>query len=456
VWFDTDRFDLYRSGISLCLIDAGRTRLQRVSPADGEEYVSTFAGDFDFLGVANEKARATLGRAQRRGLALAFETQARVRTWPLALPNSQTVLARLARGELRSGERAQPVCELQLVATDAADGSPFCVARDLVSDLGLRVQPASIEERGRHLARNLALKPVRAAASPVAPRHDCAAALRAIIDACSEQFQRNEPGASTSDDPEYVHQMRVAIRRLRSALRAFAPLIPAAVQQRFVPGLRELAAELGATRDWDVMLDELILPVAQVQTDDARLVRLVDAATALRDAARAHCRVALEHGAHHRLLAEVVAYVHCEWPAEDASAAPELVRFAAERLDALHRKAAKAAKRAGAQDIASLHRLRIAIKRLRYTLEFFAPLFPRKTVRAYLGRMASLQEDLGLLNDLANAELRLADCATKNPALAEGVAFVHGWYATRLAELLRRIPAELAALAKLRRFWKRA
>lgn len=212
--------------------------------------------------------------------------------------------------------------------------------------------------------------------------------------------------------------------------------------------------ELGATRDWDVILEELILPVAQTRTDDPRLVRLADETTVLRDAARARCKAALEQCEQHRLLAEIVAYVQCEWRPAEGSQLPELAQFAAECLDALHRKAAKTAKRASTQDMPSLHRLRIAIKRLRYTLEFFAPLFPRKAVRTYLGRMMALQEDLGLLNDVANAELRLADCATKNPALAEGVAFVHGWYAIRLSELLQRIPAEIAILTKLRRFWK--
>lgn len=454
LWFDTDRFDLHRSAISLRLVDAGRTRLQQVLLADGDEYVSTFGGNFDFLGIAADKARAKLDRAQRRGLGLAFEMQAVERTWTLALPDGHSVLARLVRGELRSGQRVQSLCELWIEPIDGVDGCHFCVARDLIGALGLQMQPVPIEERGLRLARNLAPEPARAAASPIAPQHDCVAALRAIVNACSEQFQRNEPGALVSDDPEYVHQMRVAMRRLRSALRAFAPLIPAAAQQRFIPGLRALAVELGATRDWDVILEELILPVAQTRADDPRLVRLAGETTALRDAARAHCKVALEHGEQHLLLAKIVAYVQCEWRPTEGSQLPELTQFAAERLDALHRKAAKTAKRASTQDIPSLHRLRIAIKRLRYTLEFFAPLFPRKAVRAYLGRMMALQEDLGLLNDVANAELRLADCATKNPALAEGVAFVHGWYATRLADLLQRIPAEIAILAKLRRFWK--
>jgi CHAD domain-containing protein len=453
-WFDSERFELSRADIGLCLVDAGRSRLQRVSLADGAECVSSFGSDFDFLGIASDKARARLERAQRRGLRIAFETRVYVRNWSLALAPDAALTARLAQGELRSGERVLPLCELQLVPARADDTTAFCVARDLIADLGLRVQPAALEERGLRLARDSAPQPARSGASPVTPQQDCAAALRAIVDDCIEQFRRNEPGALASDDPEYIHQLRVSIRRMRSALRAFAPLIPAAVAQRFVPGLHDLAGELGGARDWDVLLEELILPVARTQAGDPRLTRLADEGSALREAARAQCRAALARGAHHRLLAGFAAHVHCDWRPDEPT--PELVRFAAQRLEVLHRKAAKAARGAGAQDIATLHRLRIAIKRLRYTVEFFAPLFARKAVRNYLGRMASLQEDLGVLNDLANAELRLADCARENPVLAEGVAFVHGWYATRLTALLQRIPAELAVLGTLQRYWKDA
>ena len=452
-WFDTDRFDLCERNISLCLIDAGTARIQRVARGTEDEYLAAYGPDFDFSSVPEDDLRRRLRRAVRRGLAPVFETQAIVSSWQLALEGGKAVLAQLARGELRSGERVLRISELRLSSVDAQDCSHYRVARDLIADLRLRVEPAALEVRGLRLARNQTPQPVKSSPSPVSPKHSSADALRAIARACVAQFQFNEAGASGSNDPEYVHQMRVSMRRLRSALRAFAPVLPAEVQTRFVPGLRTLAAALGAARDWDVTLEELILPVAQTQPEDARLATLVAAATQLREEARAQCAAALAVGSHHLLLAELLVYLHCDWPAATAEEQPLLGQFAARRLDALHRKVAKAAKRVSADDIPALHRLRIAIKRLRYTLEFFAPLFSRKAVRAYLGRMEKLQEDLGLLNDLANAYPRLADCAVRNPAMAEGVAFAHGWYATRLAELLQRIPGEVRPLAKQKRFW---
>jgi adenylate cyclase len=184
-----------------------------------------------------------------------------------------------------------------------------------------------------------------------------------------------------------------------------------------------------------------------------RLARLVEEATVLRDAARARCTAALQEGAHHRAFADLLAYLHCEWQGEFEDPPPRLEDFAVQRLEWLHRKVAKAAKAASAEDVPTLHRLRIAIKRLRYSLEFFAPLFPEADVRRYLNRMKSLQEDLGRLNDLANAYPRLAHCADENPSMAEGVAFAHGWYAQQLGTLLRRIPGEIGPLARQRRFW---
>jgi adenylate cyclase len=255
------------------------------------------------------------------------------------------------------------------------------------------------------------------------------------------------------DDAEYVHQMRVALRRLRSALRAFAPLLPPDVLERFVPQLRSIAAALGTARDWDVTLEELIVPVVQAHPDDVRLARLAEQATALRDGARARCAATLETGAHHRVFADLLAYLHCEWQGGVGNPTPSLEDFAVQRLAWLHKKIEKAARGASAEDIPTLHRLRIATKRLRYCLEFFAPVFPASDVRRYLKGMKNLQEDLGRLNDLANAYPRLAHCADENPAMAEGVAFSHGWYAHQLSALLQRIPAEIQPLAKQRPFW---
>jgi CHAD domain-containing protein len=261
------------------------------------------------------------------------------------------------------------------------------------------------------------------------------------------------PEASTASLPPQLLQLLPAEAKV--AGRDLHPLRDSALSRRTeMFGLKAIAASLGTARDWDVTVVELIRPVVDAHPDDQRLARLAQETALQRDAARVRCMRAVNDHTHHRVLAELRAYLNCEWPSADQESAPSLEAFALQRLDWLHRKVDKAAKGATADDVPTLHRLRIAIKRLRYSLEFFGPLLIRADLRRYLDRMKALQEDLGRLNDLANAYPRLAQCAAENPSIAEGVAFAHGWYSHQLGELLRRIPGEIEQLAKLRRFWR--
>jgi CHAD domain-containing protein len=455
VWFDTERFDLRQLGIRLSVIEAGGKSIQRVEADDGSEQLTGYRGSFNFWGIEPTKRRLQLDRALRRGLSPAFEAHSLVRVWDLSAPDCGPVQAKLLQGSLGRDGKEQPFSELQLFPREPGGVGHYRVAQQLIAEFGLRREALPVEERGFDLALARDRLAVTAGPSPLLPGQSCVEALRAIAGDCVAQFLANEAGALAARDSEYVHQMRVAMRRLRSGLRAFATLLPADFDARFTPELRAIAGALGAARDWDVTLEELILPVAQAHPEDERLKRLAQESAMLRDAARARCVATLGEGGHHRVLADLLAFLHCEWQGQADEPTPNLESFAAARLDWLHRKMEKATKGATADDVPTLHRLRIAIKRLRYSIEFFEPLFAEAEVRRYLFRMKDLQTDLGRLNDLANAYPRLAQCAADHPGMAEGVAFAHGWYAHQLAGLLRRIPQEIAPLGKLRRFWQK-
>jgi CHAD domain-containing protein len=128
----------------------------------------------------------------------------------------------------------------------------------------------------------------------------------------------------------------------------------------------------------------------------------------------------------------------------------DLAAFAARRLGHLARRVRRLAAAARSDDPASLHALRIGIKRLRYALEFFAaPTTGGKPHRLH-GRLARAQDSLGRLNDLANAGVLLSHCAGHDPELREAVALVGGWHGTRHAKLLAEVAAMLPRLARLR------
>ena len=458
VWFDTAERELLRRGIVLCVIGSGNRRVAHGAAPDAHPRSAAWHGAFDFSGMDKRALRTRLERARRAGLAPVIEAAAIVRRWPLRLADGATVTAELAEGELSAGDSAVPLCVLRLRRGAADTGCPFAAAQRLCTDLPLEIEPATVPDRAIAIALERDRRSVKSRPSALRETDTLAQALRGIVDACVAQFRLNERAGLEAEDPEYVHQMRVAIRRLRSAVRAFAPVLAPDFADRFLPGLRALAGALGPARDWDVLHDELVLPVVRAHPEDARLSALAAEVARRREAARAGCRTALREGAHRLLLVDLLAHVHCEWPdaaAEPAAPLPDLGEFAVARLDALFRRVLKAARRAHADDIPALHRLRIMIKRLRYAIEFFAPLFPAKSQRRFLARMAQLQEDLGLLNDLANARPKLAQCAQETPAVAEGVAYAEGWYAPKLAEMLERLPAEVRTLSRLRPYWRR-
>ena len=86
-----------------------------------------------------------------------------------------------------------------------------------------------------------------------------------------------------------------------------------------------------------------------------------------------------------------------------------------------------------------LHELRVALKRLRYGIEFLLPLLPQKATVRYANALADAQETLGYLNDEAVARRRLRDWAGKDPELRSAAAFVAGWHAPRIARLRRSV-----------------
>src|SRR5690606_38241272 len=88
----------------------------------------------------------------------------------------------------------------------------------------------------------------------------------------------------------------------------------------------------------------------------------------------------------------------------------------------------------------------LAFKQLRYGVEFFAPLLPKKACAAYLARLTRTQNALGFINDLDVARARLAAWGAQEPALREAAAFVCGWHGPRHARLSRRSVREAGPL----------
>lgn len=458
VYFDTPGLDLRRRGIALRTRRQGRRWLQTVKctgTASGglsrrPEWEQPYAGRFDFSAIDDPALRAMLER-HRLGDSLqpVFETIFVRRGWRLQPGRGNRVLLLLDRGRILAGGREEALSELE-IELEAGEGEAlFEPALILAADLPLAPAPLSKAERGYRLAEGAPLRPLRAAASPLRPAQAPAEAFGAIAAACLGQLQWNAQGA-VGDDSEFIHQMRVALRRLRSALRLFRPALPADFEPAVVPSLRRLARALGEARDWDVLAETIVGPAASAFADDPRLAALAAAVERRRQAARADLRQALAEPGY--ALAVLDCQARLLRLAADP-AAPALREFAARRLRRLHRKVVGLAAAARDLDPRRLHALRIGVKRLRYALEFLQPLHPDGSGKR-LRRLAALQDRLGALNDLAGAGPLLSRCLDDEPALREAVSLVGGWHGPRYAVLRRQTFRGIAELGKTRRFWK--
>jgi len=280
-----------------------------------------------------------------------------------------------------------------------------------------------------------------AATSPPEPRKAAPVALdpawrpqqafAAIAFACVQQLEANRAGALLDEDPDFVHQMRVALRRLRSALRLFRAFLPGSFMQAVTPELRWLTGQLSPLRDWDVLLVQSLPGLLRARPGaraGAVERRIAAAAQDAREAAAQALRRALRSRRYAALLRMLVSALTLMRQGTARPPRPKmpLRRLAAAKLRRAQKKLRIKPRALALMEPEARHQVRIAAKRLRYAVEFFSSLYAAKPARRYADHLADLQDALGSLNDQAVA-LDLVE--QLHPAAADLAKFRH-----RLAE----------------------
>ena len=370
------------------------------------------------------------------------------------------------QGTITAGEASEPVSEIELELKAGPAEAMLDFAMALAQALPLRLEPRSKAQRGYALAEQVPAAPVKATAPVLDASMSPAQALRTIVFGCVTQLQANEAGVMAAQDPEYLHQARVAMRRLRSAFSVFRRGFPRAAFEDVVRELRWLDATLGPARDWDVFALSTLPRLVRAFPGDAGLQALAERTATLREAANAATGEALHSNRYTLLLLKIVGIFYREpWralpdEAAQAARAQPLPAFAGDVLSRRHRKVVKSGRELVREDEqhesdhARLHALRIEIKKLRYAAEFFSSLYERRT-KAYTAALAGLQEVLGGLNDAATVE-RL--CVTlrragEADALGESIGLLRGWAAAMAQAHLEALPLAWKRFRQADPFW---
>lgn len=298
------------------------------------------------------------------------------------------------------------------------------------------------------LARGYAI-PARVDLGPTSVGTD--ASIGALADAVLRRqlgaLLTHEAGTRLGEDPEDLHDMRVATRRLRAAIGVFADVLPPQFGA-LAPELAWLASMLGSVRDLDVQLERLELapewrdawasgPGEVSPLDELRALFIRE-----REAARAALLSALDSPRYERLTTGLMALVQQRAGQRSTAGRLRATAVVPGLLEQRHRAAVKAAKRARHSGAATdFHRLRIRCKRLRYALEFVQDLYGESAV-SFTRRLTRLQDLLGTIQDCQVAMERLHALATSSqPPLSRGLVFLMG----TLAEKARADAAELLA-----------
>jgi triphosphatase len=448
IWHDGPGNALAARGLALAR-ERNVWRLERLVPDDADGWppaapapVLAQATELAELGADLPEPLAPVVAFAGRRQAFAVET------------DSGPVTLDLIRGTLRAVTAEQTASRVLL------SGEPPAVLRlalALAEEVRAEVPVATLAGEGLAAARADTPVPRRLGVI-LADQIGVAEAFSRVLARLTEAVLYHAPAvAQDTGGPEPVHQMRVALRRLRSAMSLFRRTFDCPELHTAATALKELSARLGPTRDWDVFLAETMAGVSAMFPEEPRLAKLEAAARRRRRECHAALRDFLLSAAF-RQLGIVLAWLagtDCWYPVlpEGVDQPVSLQDFASGELDRrLHKLVAK-------DDLAGMaapdqHALRLKAKRMRYAAEIFAPLYSGKAPRRFIRRLAEVQEELGLLNDRASAEKLLAELGGPQGRHAYAAGLVLGVAAAgAMTDVLPRATRRWEKFQRAAPFW---
>ncbi len=371
-----------------------------------------------------------------------------------------------------AAERIEPVAEIELELKAGPTRGLYLLLDQLRRFARLEISTIDKAERGFRLANGGSPAAVKAKKVQLEREQSTSDALGTILDNCLGQWLRNIGPAADGREIEGIHQLRIAVRRSRSALSIFAAALDEAERKSWNERLKSVIEATGRARGLDVFVTQLLPPIAAAAPPEAAtaMAALARRAQAERAVAYDAARAFLRSDGHADLVLDWTSWVALErWreTADEAACAvleSPVIDLARPLLAKRHKRVRKLGR--GFADLADdeRHEVRLALKKLRYGVEFLGGLFPGKAARRYAKAAAALQDELGLLNDQAEARVLLEDLAARAPMrpaaerreLERGIGFVLGWQAESMAGRRAAATAAWEDFIAQRPFWQDA
>ena len=446
VYFDTPDHLLSNVGLSLRIRRSDGACIQTIK-SDGAASAGLFVRSEWERSIDDDRPMiddatpipALLGEKVRE-IGPVFEVHVHRMIWEIH-DNETHIEVALDRGEVVAGDRREPICEIELELKAGVSSSLFAWARRIDAIAAAHLGVLSKAERGYRLrgamARSFKAEPISLAKDDTAE-----VAFQKIVRANVRQFRLNET-LIEEQNPEALHQARVSLRRLGSALKIFKPILVDDEYQKIRKEIRWLVGELGKARNIDVI----------ASMAPANLLDQLEAARAI-----AYCGVTETLGSARTrtLLINLTEWVvdggwlsQIETGGKRQQAAEVYAREVLRKL----RKKLKKSGNLSAYDDEQRHEVRKTAKKLRFASEFFASLFDSKDARRrhkrFLGSLERLQNKLGALNDFA-----MMPSVLEQIGLGDYVQSLALFSTSEKAQLLIAATDAYDELLDARRFWK--
>jgi triphosphatase len=461
VYFDTPDLALRDHGASLRVRRIGERRLQTVKansavPMARGEWEAEIDRDRPNLKLARRTALAPILTGEiAQHLKPVFETRIERTLIPLHVGRSEIELA-LDEGRVVTLDSSVDIAEIEIELKRGDRSDVARLARKLSHEVPVTFGARAKAEWGYALLEGTVNAPISAEAVALAPSATVADAFVMIGFSCLRQVAGNEL-AVRQGDPEGIHQMRVGLRRLRAAISLFRVMLQGRETDRVKGELKWLTVQLGSARDTDVLVSKTVVPYLERHPGRREFEVLAHDLEKERSAGFARARAAVESDRFRRVLLDCALWlVDGEWRNDDddlkrVQRGRRVIDFAQEELSRRTRKIVKRVRKLERLDAGSRHKLRIAVKKVRYAREFFASLNPgnlkRKAGRNIDRALKGLQNALGSLNDMRVHLHRARDFADANAASRK--AFAIGYLTGREEAGADDVLAKALAAGKL-------
>lgn len=456
VYFDTPALDLNKSRMALRIRRVGGRWIQTLKGGGQvraglhqrfEWETPVPSAHLDFTGLDAVVWDEHLPLAWREHLQPVFTTDfyraSRLLDW-----HGTIIEVCMDKGEVRTQNLSTPICELELELKSGDPQHLFSLAQAILDIVPFELETVSKAELGFRLMAGFVAQPVKSELPDITGANHLTSALQTLVWTCLQHWQGNLRGAlSCADDAEYLHQMRVAFRRLRIVLRMVYKIRADEELTCLREELSAMSGVLGRVRDWDVFIGNL----HALSFAPPGFEALLTACEAQRAASNAALRA--QGSVMQRLLLRFAVWMNGNYWQQAELTAPDMSEFASRCLQQLHKRYQKASEQSDGLDEVALHDLRIDAKKLRYSAECFAGLFKAAKAEVYISGLSEVQEFLGDINDVSVARSLLARLADTLPA--DSVALIDHEIRLKSSKNIKLLNKKLKAFNQEPIFWKK-